>query len=155
MKCDRRNALLRNQTTVLYNTSVAQQTTAATTSYIPHRYHPTRTYHYCTTHPPLKVNANLFAVFAQLARIAVRCLAVAPRHVLVLDHMRDLPLHGDVEQHQEVQHQDRPEDGDVAHTEECHHQGDDHGFRATCPEFELGKAPGKRPELFSVPRGEA
>jgi hypothetical protein len=40
--------------------------------------------------------------------------------VLVLDHVLDLPFHGDGEQQQPVQHQDGPEHWHIKHWEQCH-----------------------------------
>lgn len=48
-------------------------------------------------------------------RTRARAHLLPPRegHVAVLEHVHDLLLHGDEEEHKPVQHQDRPEDGDV------------------------------------------
>lgn len=48
---------------------------------------------------------------------SARLLPPGEGQVPVLDHVADLPLHGDEEQHEPVEEEDRPEDGDVEHLE--------------------------------------
>ena len=58
-------------------------------------------------------------------------------HVLVLDHVFDLPLHGDEEEHEPVHEEDGPEDGHVEEGEEGHRQADHEGLAAGVPKLEL------------------
>ena len=47
-------------------------------------------------------------------------LAPANRHVLVLIHVHNLPLHGEEEKEDKVEEENRPEYGDVEDGDECH-----------------------------------
>ena len=53
-------------------------------------------------------------------------LPPADRHVLVLDHVINLPFHRDEEEDEEVYHKYRPEDGNIHDTEESEEEGNEH-----------------------------
>lgn len=65
--------------------------------------------------------------------LAANLFAEVPWDVLVLDHVLDLALHGDEEQHHPVEQQDGPEDGDVKDREKRAAERDDDGFAAGVP----------------------
>ena len=46
----------------------------------------------------------------------------------MLHHVLDLALHGDEEEHEEVQQQNGPENRDVKHGEECRNHAIEEGF---------------------------
>lgn len=74
--------------------------------------------------------------------------------VAMLYHVGDLPLHGDEEEHNEVEEQDGPKDGNVEKVGEGHAKGCNHGPGARVPKLELGQPSRERPKLFSFPRRE-
>ena len=70
-----------------------------------------------------------FRIFARFATISTACatssvfgFAETPRHVLVLHHMFNLPLHCDKEENYKVEEEYWPENRDVKNTEECHEE---------------------------------
>lgn len=86
-----------------------------------------------------------------LARVLlpfVRPLAMRERDVPVLNHVLDLPLHGDAEEHDEVHHQDGPEHGHVERLEERADHGHQDALGGRVPKFKLREPPNERPELF-------
>lgn len=86
-----------------------------------------------------------------LARVLlpfVRPLAMRERDVPVLNHVLDLPLHGDAEEHDEVHHQDGPEHRDIERLEERADHGHQDALGGRVPKFKLRKPPNERPELF-------
>lgn len=64
-------------------------------------------------------------------------LTVGERQVPVLDHVPNLPLHGDAEQRDEVHDQDRPEHRHVKCLEEGANDPDDRALADGVPKFEL------------------
>eukprot|EP00640_Fibrocapsa_japonica_P006493 CAMPEP_0113935976 /NCGR_PEP_ID=MMETSP1339-20121228/2984_1 /TAXON_ID=94617 /ORGANISM="Fibrocapsa japonica" /LENGTH=186 /DNA_ID=CAMNT_0000938285 /DNA_START=133 /DNA_END=693 /DNA_ORIENTATION=- /assembly_acc=CAM_ASM_000762 len=81
-------------------------------------------------------------------------LSSVPWDIPMCDHVFDLALHREDEQHKEVEQQDWPEDRNVEHLEECHKEGDDDSPSAGVPELKLRQAPGEGPELVRIFRRE-
>lgn len=81
-------------------------------------------------------------------------LAMCEWQVSVLDHVLNLSLHGDPEEHDEIHDEDGPEDRDIEEVEEsaenCNHCGLCHGV----PELELGQATDEWAELLVHLRGQ-
>ena len=64
----------------------------------------------------------------QLGRLGSYLLADCERHILVLQHQLDLPLHGDEDEHEPIQQQYWPEDGHIKDGEECETKAYEEGF---------------------------
>jgi hypothetical protein len=64
--------------------------------------------------------------------------ACAERQVLVLDHVLDLPLHGDSEEQQPIQEQNGPEHWNIEHGEQRHCHADADGLYRRPPAAEAG-----------------
>ena len=73
---------------------------------------------------------SLAVLAGTLVASIVRRLAKAERHVLVLNHMPNLPLHGDHKENDEVQEEDGPEHRHVEYAKEGHEEGSQHSSRA-------------------------
>ena len=69
-------------------------------------------------------------------------------HVAVLDHVLNLPPHRQAEQDDEVDHQDRPEDGHVEDLAPAAAEGQADGPRGRVPELELGEPPDEGAEFL-------
>lgn len=92
---------------------------------------------------------SLFRIFdGRLATSVVGRLAKAERHIPVLDHMVDLALHRNEEEHNEIQQQDGPEHRHVEYTKEGHADRDQHRPRARVPELELRQSSGERSDVI-------
>lgn len=74
--------------------------------------------------------------------------SMCERDVPVLDHMLDLPLHGDAEEHDEVHHQDGPEHRDIESLKEGADRGHKDTLGRRVPEFKLWKPSNEGPELL-------
>ena len=72
----------------------------------------------------------------------------------MLDHVLDLLLHGDHEEHDEVQQQHRPEHGDVEEREEGGEDGQQERPGEGEPELELRHLSHEGPELVVLPHGQ-
>jgi hypothetical protein len=79
------------------------------------------------------------SLLATLRRCFPRILRLpeTPRDVFVLDHVRYLTLHSNVEEHTEIQDQHRPKDRDVKSTGERHHESRDDRASTREPELEF------------------
>ena len=60
-------------------------------------------------------------------------LANGEGNVAVLDHVLDLALHGDKEEHQPVHEQDGPEHRHIKHREEGHHKAQQQRLKRRVP----------------------
>ena len=84
-------------------------------------------------------------VYLALVLLALELLfACCPRHVSVFDHVLDLSLHCDDEEHDEIHHQNGPKDRNVEHLEEGEREGDH--CCSTCPPPKLKSRVEKAPQ---------
>lgn len=81
------------------------------------------------------------------ARIGKALFPKVERHIAILDHVRDLPSHGDEGKHAKIDYQYWPEHGYVENRNERAEQREGGSAGGGMPELEFGKTPDKRAEL--------